>query len=82
MVTRVHTHTHTLNKASTHARAQSFLLALKHFFGSDVLSLILSTRKMCAAGGGEGRDGSEGGGGVERVRQSGREMTHKPAPFC
>lgn len=37
---------------STHTCAQSFLLGLKHFFGSDVLSLILSTGKMCAAGGG------------------------------
>lgn len=33
-------------EASTHVWAQSFLLVLKHFFGSDALSLILSTGKM------------------------------------
>lgn len=56
-------------EASTHVWAQSFLLVLKRFFGSDALSLILSTGKMCACKGG-------GGGG-----EGDRMMTRKPASF-
>lgn len=37
-------------EASTHVWAQSFLLVLKHFFGSDALSLILSTGKTWGKG--------------------------------